>query len=203
MLGDWIGGVGCKYASTEFTWDSHQPYALHVCVCVCAWNISKWVLLYQLDSRYIQFPPSPLPPPPFLLCPPPSPLPPPPSPISPFPPPFLLLLPPSTPPPQIDVELAEAISQNTRRYISIFSDAISELLPLYKQREVRAVGGASSDEVSPSLRESFCQECWSKSYGRELCFVALSVHVTLPDDSGCLSMLSHRTLSWKLEPSSD
>lgn len=39
---------------------------------------------------------------------------------------------------EIDVELAEAISQNTRRYISIFSDAISELLPLYKQREVTA-----------------------------------------------------------------
>ena len=37
---------------------------------------------------------------------------------------------------QTDPELAEAIVQNTRRYVTIFSDAISELLPTYKQREV-------------------------------------------------------------------
>ena len=37
---------------------------------------------------------------------------------------------------QTDPELAEAIVQNTRRYVTIFSEAVSELLPLYKQREV-------------------------------------------------------------------
>ena len=37
---------------------------------------------------------------------------------------------------QSNPELAEAIIQNTRRYITIFSDAISELLPTYKQKEV-------------------------------------------------------------------
>ena len=37
---------------------------------------------------------------------------------------------------QIDPELAEAIVQNTRRYVSIFSDVVSELLPIYKQKEV-------------------------------------------------------------------
>ena len=37
---------------------------------------------------------------------------------------------------QTDPDLAEAIVQNTRRYVTIFSDAISELLPTYKQREV-------------------------------------------------------------------
>ena len=41
--------------------------------------------------------------------------------------------------PQIDPELAEAICQNTRRYVALFSDAISELLPTYKQREVGVV----------------------------------------------------------------
>lgn len=39
---------------------------------------------------------------------------------------------------ETDPELAEAISQNTRRYVAIFSDAITELLPTYKQKEVTA-----------------------------------------------------------------
>ena len=38
---------------------------------------------------------------------------------------------------QIDPELAEAIAKNTRRYITVFSEAVAELLPVYKQREVR------------------------------------------------------------------
>ena len=37
---------------------------------------------------------------------------------------------------QVDPDLAEAITQNTRRYVSIFSEAVSELLPVYKQKEV-------------------------------------------------------------------
>lgn len=40
--------------------------------------------------------------------------------------------------PQTDPDLADAICQNTRRYVTIFSDAVSELLPTYKQREVTA-----------------------------------------------------------------
>ncbi|CAI8021470.1 DNA replication licensing factor mcm7 [Geodia barretti] len=39
---------------------------------------------------------------------------------------------------EIDPELAEAVVQNTRRYVSIFSEAVSELLPVYKQKEVMA-----------------------------------------------------------------
>lgn len=39
---------------------------------------------------------------------------------------------------ETDPELAEAICQNTRRYVALFSEAISELLPTYKQREVTA-----------------------------------------------------------------
>ena len=38
---------------------------------------------------------------------------------------------------QSNPELAEAIVQNTRRYVTIFSDAVSELLPTYKQKEVK------------------------------------------------------------------
>ena len=37
---------------------------------------------------------------------------------------------------QSNPELAEAIIQNTRRYVAIFSDAVTELLPTYKQKEV-------------------------------------------------------------------
>ena len=40
---------------------------------------------------------------------------------------------------QFDHELAEAVSQNTRRYVKIFSEAVSELLPKYKQREVSSM----------------------------------------------------------------
>lgn len=38
----------------------------------------------------------------------------------------------------MDPDLAQAIAQNTRRYVAIFSDVVSELLPVYKQREVMA-----------------------------------------------------------------
>ena len=37
---------------------------------------------------------------------------------------------------QYDSELAESIILNTRRYVQIFSEAITELLPQYKQRDV-------------------------------------------------------------------
>ena len=37
---------------------------------------------------------------------------------------------------QYDNELAESIILNTRRYVQIFSEAITELLPQYKQRDV-------------------------------------------------------------------
>lgn len=37
---------------------------------------------------------------------------------------------------QIDPELAEAIIHNTRRYVTIFSEVVSELLPVYRQKEV-------------------------------------------------------------------
>lgn len=42
----------------------------------------------------------------------------------------------STSPLQIDPDLVEAIVANTRRYVALFSDAVSELLPSYKQQEV-------------------------------------------------------------------
>ena len=37
---------------------------------------------------------------------------------------------------EIDPDLAEAIAQNSRRYIAIVSEAVAELLPDYKEREV-------------------------------------------------------------------
>lgn len=36
----------------------------------------------------------------------------------------------------IDTELAEAVVENTRRYVSLFSDAVHDLLPEYKEKEV-------------------------------------------------------------------
>lgn len=33
---------------------------------------------------------------------------------------------------EFDPDLAEAIGQNTRRYVNLFSDIISEILPDYK-----------------------------------------------------------------------
>jgi DNA replication licensing factor MCM7 len=39
---------------------------------------------------------------------------------------------------EIDPELAQAIQQNTRRYSQIFSEAVSEMLPQYKTKEVMA-----------------------------------------------------------------
>ena len=35
-----------------------------------------------------------------------------------------------------DPELAEAIIENTRRYIQLFADAVHDLLPDYRQKEV-------------------------------------------------------------------
>ena len=37
---------------------------------------------------------------------------------------------------QVDPELAENIEQNARRYKQLFEDAIFEMLPDYKEREV-------------------------------------------------------------------
>ena len=37
--------------------------------------------------------------------------------------------------------------QNTRRYVAIFSEAVSELLPLYRQREVRR--GRGREQLHP------------------------------------------------------
>ena len=38
-----------------------------------------------------------------------------------------------------DPDLATAIGENTRRYIQLFADAVQEILPDYKEREVRIV----------------------------------------------------------------
>lgn len=35
-----------------------------------------------------------------------------------------------------DPDLAQAMVENTRRYINLFADAVQELLPDYKEREV-------------------------------------------------------------------
>ena len=35
-----------------------------------------------------------------------------------------------------DPELAEAIIENSRRYQALFADAVAELLPQYKERDV-------------------------------------------------------------------
>ena len=40
---------------------------------------------------------------------------------------------------QVDPELAENIEQNARRYKQLFEDAIFEMLPDYKEREVWAM----------------------------------------------------------------
>ena len=40
---------------------------------------------------------------------------------------------------EYDPDLAEAIVQNARRYINIISEAVYELLPTYKQKEVSLV----------------------------------------------------------------
>lgn len=37
---------------------------------------------------------------------------------------------------EFDPDMAEAMTRNTRRYISLFSEAVQELLPEYKQKEV-------------------------------------------------------------------
>lgn len=39
---------------------------------------------------------------------------------------------------QIDPDFAQRVVENTRRYIKIFSEAVDEILPNYKDREVRA-----------------------------------------------------------------
>lgn len=40
---------------------------------------------------------------------------------------------------QIDPELAESIVENARRYKDVFADAVFEMLPDYKEREVHIV----------------------------------------------------------------
>lgn len=40
---------------------------------------------------------------------------------------------------QIDPELAENIGENARRYKQLFEDAVFEMLPDYKEREVKFV----------------------------------------------------------------
>lgn len=42
-----------------------------------------------------------------------------------------------------DSGLAEAIACNTRRYVSIASEVVHEILPDYKEREVRSASAAS------------------------------------------------------------
>lgn len=39
-------------------------------------------------------------------------------------------------PAEFDPDMAEAIVQNSRRYLNLFSEAVYEMLPDYKQREV-------------------------------------------------------------------
>lgn len=39
---------------------------------------------------------------------------------------------------QIDPDFAQRVVENTRRYSKIFSEAVDEMLPNYKDREVRA-----------------------------------------------------------------
>ena len=57
---------------------------------------------------------------------------------------------------QIDHELAEAIVRNTRRYVSLFSDVIAELLPVYKQKEASCV---IFDPLTSDLSAGDCQGC--------------------------------------------
>lgn len=40
-----------------------------------------------------------------------------------------------------DPELVDSICENTKRYAKLFADAIQELLPQYKEREVRKMQG--------------------------------------------------------------
>lgn len=37
---------------------------------------------------------------------------------------------------EVDPELSDAIQENTRRYINLFGDAVHELLPTYKEKDV-------------------------------------------------------------------
>lgn len=39
---------------------------------------------------------------------------------------------------EVDADLAESVVQNTRRYVSLFSDAVHELLPQFKERDIVA-----------------------------------------------------------------
>lgn len=43
-----------------------------------------------------------------------------------------------------DPDLGDAIIENCRRYVSIFSDAVQDLLPEYKQKEV-------TESVTPTV----------------------------------------------------
>ena len=40
-----------------------------------------------------------------------------------------------------DPELVDSICENTKRYARLFADAVQELLPQYKEREVRKMQG--------------------------------------------------------------
>jgi DNA replication licensing factor MCM7 len=38
-----------------------------------------------------------------------------------------------------DPDLGDAVTENARRYVSLFSDAVQELLPEYKQKDVSGI----------------------------------------------------------------
>jgi hypothetical protein len=46
-----------------------------------------------------------------------------------------------------DSELAEALASNTRRYVGIASDVVHEILPDYKEREVRSASRTRRDSA--------------------------------------------------------
>ena len=54
---------------------------------------------------------------------------------------------------QIDPELAENIGENARRYKQLFEDAVFEMLPDYKEREVQYVYHVFSYSVRKALQD--------------------------------------------------
>lgn len=50
-----------------------------------------------------------------------------------------------------DPELVDSICENTKRYARLFADAVQELLPQYKEREVRKMQGTQLRFVSKNF----------------------------------------------------
>lgn len=54
-----------------------------------------------------------------------------------------------------DPELVESICENAKRYTGLFADAVHELLPEYREREVKYALGFQQQHAYTALTQSF------------------------------------------------